>query len=331
MINPCADLYLDVGSTFIKWKTGSSPAIRKTAFPLPFRSYPPYYEADGNGILAVVKDIIQSENPARLFLSVQMHGYVLLYNGECATGYVSWRDERGARSEPRFSLTSEYGVGIKPNLPRLSLQTQTAEADELCTLGSFLVKMLTGNNRTHITDAAATGFYNVRRRTRDDCRYRLPQESYAVERAGSFRGTTVYTPVGDMQAAVLGGTEGVCADSAYLLNLGTAGQMCALSGGFTEGDFESRPFFHGKTLCTVTRIAGGDYLSREGDEDELFAQYKGAMARLPERREILVLGGAAEYHREKLVRVLERLALPYKFCAGGEALNGLRILSEEVQ
>lgn len=324
-----ADLYLDIGSTSIKWKTGDNPAIRTTAFPLPFRGNPPYYEVDGNGIYAVVENVIRTERPKRLFLSVQMHGYVLLKRGECVTGYVSWRDERGASQMPEFSLTAEYGVGIKPNLPRLSLQTQTVEADEFCTLGSFLVRKLTGNNRTHITDAAASGFYNVRRRTQDECAYALPQASYCVEEAGVYNGCAVFTPVGDMQAAVLGGTAGMSVPRAYLLNLGTAGQLCALSDEFTRGEFESRPFFHGKTLCTVTRIKGGDYLMREGDEDTLFAEYAAALKRLPAREEILVMGGAANYHREKLERVLKRLALPYRFCEGGEALNGLKILSEE--
>lgn len=327
----CLDLYLDVGSTFIKWNTGCDPVIKRTEFPLPFKNQPPYYEVNANAVLAVIRSIINAERPERLFLSVQMHGYVLLKKGYPVTGYVSWRDERGASVPPAFHISSEYGVAMKPNLPRLSLQTQKEDADEFCTLGSFLVKMLTGTNRTHITDAAASGFYNVKRKTADECIYRLPQASDCVESAGTYEGCAVYTPVGDQQAAVLGGTAEKPATQAYILNLGTAGQLCALAEGFAEGDFESRPFFGAQTLCTVTRIPGGEYLGKKGDEETLLSEYRKAICRLPERNKIFVMGGAAEFHREKLERVLNRLDLPYAFCRGGEALNGLKILSEEVQ
>lgn len=80
-----------------------------------------------------------------------MHGYVLLKEGREATGYISWRDERGKDLPPDFALTEEYGVRIKPNLPRLSLQAQSVAADEFCTLGSYLVYRLTGKNTTHVT------------------------------------------------------------------------------------------------------------------------------------------------------------------------------------
>lgn len=325
-----ADLLIDVGSTNIKWKTGGESAFRSTAFPLPFRSDPPYYEADGHEIYAVVKGLIDRERPKRVFLSVQMHGYVLLNGGKEVTGYVSWRDERAAALKPRFTLTEEYGVSLKPNLPRLSVQAQTAEADEFCTLGSYLVYKLTGNNVTHITDAAASGFYNAVRRTADHSVYRLPCARYTVEAAGTYGGCVVYTPVGDQQAAVLGALSPEAAGRLYLLNLGTAGQLCALSPAFVKGAFESRPYFGGGTLCTVTRLPGGAYLAAAGScEDELFFAYTDALRRLPPRNGILVTGGAAVYHRALLQRVLERTGLPYSFCDRGEALNGLNLLAEE--
>lgn len=322
-------LYIDVGSTNVKWLYDGKE--HRAPFPAPVVFKDNLFEVDGHEILSDVKSIIQAFSADEVYFSVQMHGYVLLKGGECATNYISWRDERGRDSLPAFTLTPEYGVAVKPNLPRLSLQAQKAEADEFCTLGSFLVRMLTGNNATHITDAAASGFYNVKRKTVDQSGYRLPQARYRVEEVGRYGECAVFTPVGDMQCAVLGGLAGRSAARAYLLNLGTAGQLCALSDEFIEGEFESRPFFYGKTLCTVTRLPAGDYLSREGDEDTLYSEYRNAIKKLPLRKELLVMGGAALYHRAKLKRVLNRLGLPYEFCDGGEALNGLKILSEEQQ
>lgn len=327
-----SDLFLDIGSTNIKWRRGGEDVIHQVAFPLPVVDKTPRFEVAPDAVVQVVSEIIDAVLPARVFFAVQMHGYLLLRKGRVVTNYISWRDERGARCLPDFTLTPEYGVGLKPNLPRLSLLAPHEAADELCTLGSYLVRLLTGYNRTHITDAAATGFYNVVRGTADRSHLLLPEAAYAVECAGKYRGCKVYTPVGDMQAAVFGGTAGHDAGRYYLLNLGTAGQMCVLSEKFTAGDFESRPYFHEKTLCTVTRLPGGAAL-RTGSAAErrvFAAACADALRRLPQRRGILAMGGTALAHRAWLEPILKDTGLPMVFCAGGEAVRGLELLSEEV-
>lgn len=169
------DLYIDIGSTNIKWSHG------KTAGKIPFPRRPltrriRATRSARTEIFSIVLNLIDTHRPQRAFFSVQMHGYVLLKEGREATGYISWRDERGKDLPPDFALTEEYGVRIKPNLPRLSLQAQSVAADEFCTLGSYLVYRLTGKNTTHVTDAAASGFYNVKTGARDACRY-LPARS----------------------------------------------------------------------------------------------------------------------------------------------------------
>lgn len=325
-----SDLLIDVGSTAIKWRAGGEKTVRSAAFPMPFDADPPHFEIAPEGILRIVAEAIAEARPARVFLSVQMHGYVLLKEGVPVTGYVSWRDERGAACTPEFVLTPEYGVSLKPNLPRLSVQAQRAEADEFCTLGSYLAKELAGCNATHITDAAASGYFNVTRGTADAAPFRLPRALSSVGPIGKFRKSVVYTPVGDMQAAILGGTEGRDPGRHYLVNIGTAGQMCALSEAFLTGDFESRPFFFGETLCTVTRLPGGAYLRAEtaGAEDVLVTAFRAAAERLPRREGALLMGGGALHYRALLEKVFRRLCIGCSFCAGGEALRGLEILSE---
>ena len=201
------DLYIDIGSTNIKWSHGKTAG--KIPFPAAFDAAYPRYEVRADEIFSIVLNLIDTHRPQRAFFSVQMHGYVLLKEGREATGYISWRDERGKDLPPDFALTEEYGVRIKPNLPRLSLQAQSVAADEFCTLGSYLVYRLTGKNTTHVTDAAASGFYNVKTGARDACRYRLPEAVYRVQEAGRYKDTAVFSPVGDQQASVLGAWKGM--------------------------------------------------------------------------------------------------------------------------
>lgn len=330
------DLYIDVGSTNIKWIYGEAGG--KIRFPDALDAVYPHYEVCAEEIFSAVLNLIDTNRPERVFLSVQMHGYVLLKEGREATGYVSWRDERGKDLSPDFALTEEYGVGIKPNLPRLSLQAQRVEADEFCTLGSYLVYRLTGKNTTHVTDAAASGFYNVKTGAQDACRYRLPEAVRRVREAGRYKNTAVFSPVGDQQASVLGALKGIENDGEYVLNLGTAAQLCCVEEGFESGDFESRPYFGNKTLCTVTGLPGGGYISRTIGKKSagelkatLAAAYFSALKKLPLRKKIIVTGGVVEYHRALVEKTLEELGKEYVLNEGADALLGLKILAEEIK
>lgn len=326
------NLYIDVGSTNIKWRAGEGEA-KSILFPAPICCEDPYFEVEAEKIAGIIEKIIRTEGPGRVFFSVQMHGYLLLKDGKPVTNYISWRDKRGVGTTPDFSLNEEYGTRIKPNLPRLSLQLQEVDFDEFCTLGSYLVRRFSGNNITHITDAASTGFYNVKKHEADICGFTLPRAEYSVKEAGRYEESAIYTPVGDQQAAVLGACGGVENFDGYVLNLGTAAQICLVSDSFISGDFESRPYFGGKILCTVTGLPGGAAISAYCDkepEDRLYEEYFSAIGKLPERKEILVTGGVVKHRRKLLERVLKRLGMEYRINAAFDALDGLKILSEEV-
>lgn len=330
------DLYIDIGSTNIKWSHGKTAG--KIPFPAAFDAAYPRYEVRADEIFSIVLKLIDTHRPQRAFFSVQMHGYVLLKEGREATGYISWRDERGKDLPPDFALTEEYGVGIKPNLPRLSLQAQSVAADEFCTLGSYLVYRLTGKNTTHMTDAAASGFYNVKTGARDACRYRLPEAVCRVQEAGRYKDTVVFSPVGDQQASVLGAWKGMENAGGYVLNLGTAAQLCCIAEGFAAGNFESRPYFGGNTLCTVTGLPGGEYISRTIEatsakvlRETLAEAYASALKKLPPRKKIIVTGGVVHYHRILMEKTLEDLGKEYVLNEGADALLGLKILAEEIK
>ena len=324
------DLYIDVGSTNVKWMESNSPTLHLVAFPPAEREEYPYYEVCHEKIFEKIKTIIETCNANRVFFSVQMHGYVLLKNGKAVTPYISWRDERGKFLTPNFNLTKEYGVDIKPNLPRLSLQAQTVDFDEFCTLGSYLVYRLTGENVTHITDGAASGFFNVKEKTCDKVNFKLPRVTYSVKAVGYYKNTIICTPVGDQQATVLGSVEKDY--EGIVLNLGTAGQMCCIKKGFVSGNYESRPFFNGKTLCTVTRLIGGGIIAERSDEEleqMLIQDYKTAKDNLPQNKEMIVTGGVVKYRKKLLCNVLDKLNVNYKFNQQCDAINGLKMLQGE--
>lgn len=322
------DIFIDIGSTNIKWKT-SGGAVNKMPFPSPYLCENGKFEVDAQEIIDIIKSIIQRENPNRAFFSVQMHGYVLLNKGKSISGYVSWRDERAKNLKPEFELCKDFGVDIKPNLPRLSLQAQTIEFDCFCTLGSYISYCLTGNNKTHITDGAPSGFYNVNNKTAVKTTFELPKVCYDVECVGEYNGVKIYSPIGDQQCALLGAV-GYEYDG-LVLNLGTAGQMCCIQKGFAVGEFESRPYFNGCTLCTVTRLIGGGEIVKYSDEEilpRLICDYQTAKNKLPAKNKILATGGVVKYRKNLLKKTLDSLQMNYAFNEECDALEGLEIIAK---
>ncbi len=331
-------LLIDVGSTNIKcaFFDGTSRKILKTSNV----AFPPA-ELYGNGLYEVsineIKKAVFSfgSDADALLLSVQMHGYVLKKNGIPVTGYVSWRDRRAEKIYRDFSLPKEYGTAVKANLPKISVAytseyilKNTDSFDEFCSLGSYLAEELTGKNASHATDLAASGFYCGT--IADNVNFKLPGCYDTIVPVGKTDGgMTVYTPVGDHQATVYGCDY----ENSYVLNLGTAAQICCVENGRIYGDFESRPFFGKKTLCTVTGLSGGGAISGKSD-DELFEklclEYGEAIKKLPEKNKIIVAGGLIKYRKELLVKVLSRLCVPYEFSNGEETMTGLIRLAGEI-
>ena len=329
------NLYIDVGSTNIKWSVGSCKS-KIIPFPKEFDLTLPYFEVPIAQIKKIILDIVNSVQCQNIFFSIQMHGYVLLgKKREELTEYISWRDRRAGLVEIPFRIDAENGVSIKPNLPRASVYAMKilnknlySEAYEFCTLGSYIVYILTGINKTHITDAAASGFYNVIT-GEGNSELILPSISQKVEIAGYYRDIAVYTPVGDQQAAVLGCNAD---ESSYIMNLGTAGQLCCINNSFIAGDFESRPFFNGKTLCTVSCLMAGKEIKEYiGDWRQAFYEdYSSAVKRLPERNKIVVTGGVVHYYKNDLIKILKKIYLPFEINEGTDALDGLKRLSKEI-
>lgn len=332
------DIFIDIGSTRIKWCKGGGD-IFSLPFPSESVSKPPYFEVNPQKIWDIILGIVQDSKIKRIFMSVQMHGYVLL--GESnreVSNYISWRDRRAGLVKMPFPIAKENGVDLKDNLPRASLYAMRVlapedynRAQEFCTLGSYLTYKLTGYNATHITDAAASGFYNTKTCEGTSDGLKLPVAFKDIELVGfSPNNAAVYTPVGDQQAAVLGSGAG---EGDYVMNLGTAGQLCCIKNGFTAGDFESRPYFGDKTLCTVTNLMAGSAINHNEAKDwteRFFNDYNNAFKKLPKSNKIIVTGGVVRYTKNKLIQILDRLGLPYEFNKGEAAIDGLKKIADSI-
>lgn len=339
-------LLIDVGSTTLKsavydTRGGEKGDVRKCPFPGPIRKEPPFFEVDAEAILAAIRTLIDGAMPLdAICLSVQMHGYLLGdASGKAITPYISWQDERSLclpedRRYP-FPLPASRGVSKKPNLPLAGLHMMRSEQPALFrhaaraySLGSYIAQALTGRNAAHITDLAPMGVYDAHSGAPEASglpTLAFPQALTAFAPIGTHRGARIYAPVGDQQASTLGSGLN---PSEYLLNLGTAAQVCAISEQPVYGDFESRPYFDGQTLCTVTRLTGGRTIAeaaagQAGFEEALAAEYAAALAKLPARGKLLAVGGVCAHFPALIRAVLDRMGMDYAMRPEADALDGL--------
>ena len=293
---PVSSILLDIGGTYVK----SAVLVQEQESPQNIRKFnmPRFIENESERaviptaeFLAVIDQAIaiqkESEsNIDRIYVSGQMGGFVIEESGKFEI--VSWQDKRSLEPEyekERIELESllkisatfkETGSELRPGLPYFSLAITNPYSRNPDTLSpfrsviSFVTSYLTNfeANDMHITDAAASGFYNLKSKAWDDELIRklnkslvLPSVHIDVTRIGysSKFGLNVFTGVGDQQASLYG-TE--LETGKIVVNIDTGGQVA----GFQEpsqpkGNFQVRPYFEGKEIRTITHLPSGRALS----------------------------------------------------------------------
>lgn len=336
------DLYIDVGSTYIKYAMDDGN-IEQVVFPSPvcFNAY--LYEVSVEKIMDAIVTILSRAEADRVFFSVQMHGYILSDEDHIpVTEYISWRDTlfQSLGCGYPFSLGKESGTALKDNLPALSVYARNIvfpaigqKAAFFDTLGSYIVYRLTGKHVVHITDACPTGFYLLPsgkinpELTQLSCFRKLsfPVATVEVCVAGKFGNTEVYLPVGDQQASAFG--VGLTTQE-YLFNTGTASQICCLTDHFLIGDFESRPYFGGKYLCTITGLVKSGICSDlSGSEEYILEEYGRALRKLPVRHKVFSTGGLVKYNETLFRKIFKNFVTDYVYVQGQSAVNGLKKLA----
>ncbi len=293
---PASSILLDIGGTYLK----SAVLVHDQESPINIRKFsmPRFTEEESERAVIPTAEFfslidqaieIQKENYSnsnRIYVSGQMGGYVIEESGRFEI--VSWQDKRSLESKyekDKYELElwlktseafKETGSELRPGLPFFSLaitkpySRHSNTPSPFRSIISFVTSYLTNFEASdmHITDAAASGFYNLRSKTWDDeliCKLDgslvLPSVHTDVTRIGysSKYLLDVFTGVGDQQASLYG-TE--MESGKIVVNIGTGGQVA----GFQDpsqrrGNYQVRPYFDGKEIRTITHLPSGRALS----------------------------------------------------------------------
>jgi xylulokinase len=139
---------------------------------------------------------------------------------------------------------------------------------------------------SHITDSASTGMLDITSKTWSkaalnflDFDIKLPEIALEMKAIGYSRTLLcpIYAPVGDQQASLYGaelGTENT------VVNIGTGGQVAAISNSYGSTALQIRPYFNGRTIETRTHLPAGRLISKcvstlfpEEDTTDAFAHF----------------------------------------------------------
>ncbi len=285
---------IDIGSSFVKaalFDLCSHTLIAKDKRPSPqktLKSDPNCFEVPAECYMDLVQDLLDKlttgiSDITGLLFSTQMHGIVFKpENAEPV--YISWQDQRCIEKNGEFSYLEElkkkiapedmlhHGVYLKPmmglcNLYTAIQQKQFSPKGELFSLGSFITSRLCGKNICHPHNAAPIGLIKVDTRDIDEKlietlgleKIKLPQIAKSdneVIGEISLNGNKIkiYPDFGDMQIAALGSRiDKGCA----LINIATASQVMYVTDSLKPGVFETRPFFGGLYLRTISQLPSG--------------------------------------------------------------------------
>ena len=336
--------FMDIGSTFIKLSVYDSDKkeylfAQKVPFPQPMLADGVHFTVERRAIDAVILSAMETAHAhdcKKVLISVQMHGYLLRYVDGTMSEYISWQDQSGDDSAAALRAIdfSRRGTRLKKNLPLAKLypQRDTLVGAEFFTLGSYVTHLLTRKNRTHKTDACASGLYPL-----DDLRgdresipgLLLPAVSETVCSCGSHRGMQIYTPMGDHAVSYLGsGADG----DAYLLNIGTASQLAFLDDVCKPSAvWEYRPYFDKQTrLVTLSGVlTGGGHLETAAAQEKMCADIVVVLDTLPKRARLLLGGGGAEKIYAKISDILRPRGVECRMCDTDIGTEGLCMLAEQ--
>ncbi|RFZ70582.1 Xylulose kinase [Mycobacterium marinum] len=289
-------LLVDLGATYVKVAVlrpdEGVVAERRYPFP-PFTSLDgPYRTVAPADVLAAVEAAIASglppaATPQRILLSGQMHGWTLTDEHNVPhLPLITWQDNRALRVHngiaqldrlrQSFAPDVWHAVGneLRSGLPVAGIFATDLSAFDgrvrVHSLLSWVAAALTKKPDfvAHVTDAAASGMFDLTTGSWSERlttsvggpRMLLPRVSSSLEAVGVHErsGATVYTPVGDQQAAFLGAglRAGITA-----CNIATGGQVARLACAHAGDRCQTRPYFDGMLLHTRTHLPAGRALT----------------------------------------------------------------------
>ena len=277
---------LDAGSSFLKAAVidPERRTLVRTAR-VPFPNFEPglppsHREVDPRRILDAACELASSMQSRGLVACGQMHGFVLVdARGEPVSNYISWLDQRvtPAEFEAMSRLVTEaeraeLGREFRPSIALAQLwwlRTHgllPAGATPV-SIGDFIAARLAGvRPAVEPTQAAAFGALRLSTlRWHEEVigklgldSLRWPEVRPSGTPIGEWRGGPVFAAVGDQQCALAGA---LLEPRELSVNIGTGSQVGLLADTVAAGAHQTRPYFGGRFLRTVTHIPGGRALS----------------------------------------------------------------------
>lgn len=292
-------LGLDVGSSSVKGavldlESGEVRSIVRQPFPAPLTGLPAgYFEVDPQSILHAVRDVIdgllsQAPDAGAIFFAGQMGGTILVdQTGRPLTNYLSWRDQRTLALRPAGGTTldalksrwadnelAELGNELQPGSTS-SLLFWLAQENLLpdqaipATVADFVIGQLCQTlpqmDPTHAIGLLDLGAGTWHRSAFEKLgleRVCWPQLADYRVAVGSlpFQGRDIpcHASFGDQQCAL----KGVALTRDELsLNISTGSQVSQRTATFQPGPYQSRFFFDGDYLNTITHLPAGRSLN----------------------------------------------------------------------
>ena len=272
--------------------------VRRQPFPAPLPNRPAFfYEVDPLAIVVATRALVEELLPHApdcrgVVLCTQMHGLVIATpTGTARSNAMTWQDQRVLTAHPngqgsyfdqlkqRLSADEVTQIGRELQISRpLCYLYWMAENGLLAgeplvplAIADFVIANLSGTiGPVEPTNAGAYGAFNL---TTGDWHWAL------LERLGLAQlqwptvrpfGSAVaaitlgeqtlpwYAPIGDHQCAIVGALLGL---DELSLNISTGSQASLLTERWLPGDYQTRPFFDGHFLNTVTGIPAGRALN----------------------------------------------------------------------
>ena len=287
---------LDVGGTDIKScianvEDSNLQEIYRSKTPGNIQKSENLYEIDPVALRREVENHIHSIRSTKskiiaLIISGQMGSWIVSdTKNKPVTNLISWQDNRGALNKNNFDqqmiekLGADWlqnsGNELRPGLPLLGLESikknlPLTENLRLHTLISWISSQLSEDYvyLSHITDSASTGMVDITSRTWStaainflDCDIQLPELALEMSEIGysSDLSCPIYAPVGDQQASLYGAE---LRSENTVVNIGTGGQVAAISNSLRSSDLQMRPYFNGKTIETRTHLPAGRLITK---------------------------------------------------------------------
>jgi sugar (pentulose or hexulose) kinase len=292
---------IDLGTSFVKGAVLDLDArsfehVHRRPFPGPLPNLPPArFEIDPRAVIAATRALIDelaqaTPGCAGVVLSSQMHALILADSrGSPLSNIITWRDGRALEAHPaggtffeqlarRVSPEEKLALGneLRPGLP-IGALFWMAERGALpagaaaLALPDFVLAQLCGAQPVaEPTIAAAQGALDL---ARGDWHrpllerlglggLRWPSIQGFNQPAGELtiggRVVPCYPGVGDQQCALVGAA---LVPGELSLNIATGSQVSLLRDELAFGDYQTRPFFGGRWLSTITHIPAGRSLA----------------------------------------------------------------------